>query len=226
MTDMKPDLRLYAILDPERADGRPLPDLARMLARGGATLFQLRDKHGSTRAMIDEARAIKAALTGSGVPLLINDRVDVALAADADGVHVGQSDMHAADARRLLGPGRIVGLTIKTIAQADAAPLDLIDYACIGGVFATTSKDNPDAPVGVDGFRVIRDRFRARDARFPVGAIAGIDATNAAQVAAAGADGIAVISALSLAPEPDAAAKILRAAFELGCAQRTKAGFA
>lgn len=226
MTDMKPDLRLYAILDPVLAGGRPLPDLARMLARGGATLFQLRDKHGSTRTMIDEARAIKNAVAGSGVPLLINDRVDVALAANADGVHVGQSDMDAADARRLLGPGRIIGLTIKTIAQADAAPLDLIDYACIGGVFATTSKDNPDAPVGLDGFRVIRERFHTRDARFPVGAIAGIDTTNAADVAAAGADGVAIISALSLAPEPEAAAKILRAAFERGRAHQTKAGFA
>src|ERR671936_411733 len=98
------DLRLYALVDPERANGRALDDIARRVAAGGATLLQLRDKAGSTRSVIDEARAIKAALRASGVPLLINDRVDVALAAAADGVHVGQDDMAADDARRLLGP--------------------------------------------------------------------------------------------------------------------------
>ena len=106
---MKVDVRLNAIVDPERANGRPLAELARMVVAGGATLIQLRDKHGSTRHMIEEARAIKAALAGTGVPLVINDRVDVALVAQADGVHVGQDDMRAEDARRLLGPNAIIG---------------------------------------------------------------------------------------------------------------------
>src|SRR5262249_26313038 len=135
------DLRLYALVDPERAEGRPLDDLARRLAAGGATLVQLRDKNGSTRRLVEEARAIRQALRGSGVPLLINDRIDVALAAEADGVHVGQEDLAVDDARRLLGRAAIIGLSVKTMAQAQAAPVDLIDYVAIGGVFATSSKD-------------------------------------------------------------------------------------
>jgi thiamine-phosphate pyrophosphorylase len=94
--------------------------------------------------------------------LIINDRVDVALAAGADGVHVGQDDMAVADARRLLGPGAIIGLSIKTTAQAEAAPVELLDYVGIGGVFATTSKDNPDPPIGVDGLARIVGVFRRR----------------------------------------------------------------
>ena len=102
---MTVDVRLNAIVDPERANGRPLAELAPgMVVAGGATLIQLRDKHGTTRRMIEHARAIKAALAGTGVPLVVNDRVDVALIAEADGVHVGQDDMRVEDARRLLGP--------------------------------------------------------------------------------------------------------------------------
>ena len=113
--------------------------------------------------MIEEARAMKAVLAGTGVPLVINDRVDVALAAGADGVHVGQDDMAAADARRLLGPTAIIGLSIKSVALANAAPLEAIDYAGIGGVYATTSKDNPDPPIGVGG--LARDRGGAARAQ-------------------------------------------------------------
>jgi thiamine-phosphate pyrophosphorylase len=204
------DLRLNAIVDPERANGRTLADLARMVVAGGATLIQLRDKYGSTRRMIEEARAIKAALAGTGVPLVINDRVDVALVAGADGVHVGQDDMAAEDARRLLGPEAIIGLSIKTVALASAAPLDALDYAGVGGVYATTSKDNPNPPIGVAGLRDIVAAFRARRHDFPICGIAGIDAGNAAPVIEAGASGVAVISALSMQDDPEAAARTLR----------------
>ena len=150
---MKVDVRLNAIVDPERANGRPLVDLTRMVVAGGATLIQLRDKHGATRQMIEEARAIKAALAGTGVALVVNDRVDVAQIAGADGVHVGQEDMRVEDARWLLGPNAIIGLSVKTVALANAAPLEHLDYVGVGGVYATTSKDNPDKPIGVDGLR-------------------------------------------------------------------------
>jgi thiamine-phosphate pyrophosphorylase len=205
------DLRLYALVDPEHAGGRTLADLSGLLAAGGATLVQLRDKHRSTRAMVDDARAIKATLSAAGVPLVINDRVDVALAAGADGVHVGQDDMAVADARRLLGPGAIIGLSIKTVAQAEAAPLDLLDYVGIGGVFVTTSKDNPNPPIGVDGLARIAGVIRSRRPDFPMCGIAGIDRSNAAETIAAGVGGVAVISALSLAPDPTEAARALRA---------------
>jgi thiamine-phosphate pyrophosphorylase len=217
------DLRLYALLDPERAGGRELAELAVALARGGATLAQLRDKHGDTRGMIATARAIKARLAVSAVPLLINDRVDVALAAGADGVHLGQEDMAIADARALLGPRAIIGLSIKTVDQALQAPIELLDYACIGGVFATGSKVNPDPPIALAGLRSILAALRSRAPALPIGAIAGIDATNAGGVIAAGADGVAVISALSLAADPQSAARDLRAIVDTALARRRAA---
>jgi thiamine-phosphate pyrophosphorylase len=207
---MPVDLRVYALVDPEHAGGHALDDLARLIVQGGATLVQLRDKRSETRRMIEHARAIKAALAPFNVPLLINDRVDVALACGADGVHVGQSDMAVDDARRLLGPDAIIGLSIKTTAQAEAAPVDVLDYVGVGGVFATTSKDNTSASIGAAGLARIADVLRRRAPGFPVCGIAGIDAGNAAEVIAAGADGVAVISALSLKRDPQAAARELR----------------
>jgi thiamine-phosphate pyrophosphorylase len=217
---VKVDLRLNAIVDPERANGRSLAELTRMVVAGGATLIQLRDKHGATRRMIDEARAIKAVLAGTGVPLVINDRVDVAMIAEADGVHVGQDDMRAQDARRLLGPKAIIGLSIKTVALANAAPLDVLDYAGVGGVYATTSKDNPNAPIGVAGLHDIVTVFRARKRDFPIVGIAGIDAGNAAPVVEAGADGVAVISSLSMKDDPQGAARELRGIVDRALGQR------
>jgi thiamine-phosphate pyrophosphorylase len=204
------DLRLYALLDPERAGDATLGSLAQAVADGGATLVQLRNKLGSTRELVAQARDLKALLAPRSIPLLVNDRVDVALAAAADGVHVGWDDMAAEDARRLLGPGAIIGLSIKTQAQAQAAPIEIIDYVCIGGVFATASKHNPEPPEGIDGLKSILTVIRRRAPRLPIGAIAGIDANNAAAVVAAGVDGIAVISALSLTPDVVAAARTLR----------------
>ncbi len=204
------DVRLNAIVDPEHANGRSLADLTRLVVAGGATLIQLRDKKGATRQMIEQARAIKAVLAGTGVPLVINDRVDVALIAEADGVHVGQEDMRAEDARRLLGPNAIIGLSIKSVALANAAPLDALDYVGVGGVYATTSKDNPNSPIGTAGLAAVVAAFRTRRRDLPVAGIAGIHAGNAAEVIAAGADGVAVISALSMKPDPQAAARELR----------------
>jgi thiamine-phosphate pyrophosphorylase len=216
---MKVDLRLYALVDPAVAGGRTLPDLAKLIAPA-ATLVQLRDKYGGTRAMVEEARALKAVLAPAGVPLLINDRVDVALAAQADGVHIGQTDMSPADARRLLGPDAIIGLSLKTLAHAQAAPLDLLDYVAVGAVYATGSKDDASTPMGPAGLKTMVDAVRARAPHYPVCAIAGITASNAADVIAAGADGVSVISALSLAPDPAAAARELRAVVDAALAKR------
>jgi thiamine-phosphate pyrophosphorylase len=207
---MRVDLRLYALVDPEHAGGHALADLARLVAQGGATLVQLRDKRSDTRAMVESARAVKAALAPFNVPLLINDRVDVALASGAAGVHVGQDDMAVADARRLLGRDAIIGLSIKTVDQAAAAAIEIIDYAGVGGVFATSSKDNPKPPIGPAGLARVAVALRRRVTEFPLCGIAGIDASNAGEVIAAGADGVAVISALSLKPDPQAAARELR----------------
>jgi len=219
---MKPDLRVYALLDPMVAGGRSLTELARLIA-ADATLVQLRDKHGSTRALVEEARRLRDVLEPAGIPLLINDRVDVALAAEADGVHIGQDDMAPEDARLLLGRTAIIGLSLQSVAHAQAAPLDLLDYVAIGGVYGTTSKDNPKPPIGTAGLREIVETVRARKAGFPICAIAGINAGNAADVIAAGADGVAVISTLSLAADPGKAAHDLRAVVDDALEKRGRA---
>ncbi len=210
----KVDFRLNAIVDGSLRSVGHLPDLARRAAESGATLIQYRDKQVSTRTMIDQAAAIRFALAGSGVPLVINDRIDVALAVDAEGVHLGRDDMDPAGARRLLGPGAIIGVTVKNQADADAALAAPIDYACIGGVFETLSKHNPEPPVGLDGFAALRRRIKAGRPGLPVGAIAGIDLDRARQVVRAGADGVAVISALFQAEDISAAATALRRAVD------------
>lgn len=213
------DLRVYAIVDPEHAGGRPLPELARMLAAGGATLIQLRDKISDTKGMIETARAIKAALP-PGVPLIVNDRVDVAEAAGADGVHLGPEDMSVVEARERLGRAPFIGMSIKSVAAARAAPLGIIDYVGIGGVYGTTSKNNPNPPIGTEGLRRIVEVFWERIGNFPMCGIAGINVRNAADVIAAGVGGVSVISALSLAPDPTAATRELRAVVDAALKRR------
>jgi thiamine-phosphate pyrophosphorylase len=205
------DLRLYVIVDPEHSGGHDLVDLACAVAAGGATLVQLRDKASSTQGMIARARALKAALAPFGVPLIINDRVDVAVAVGADGVHVGQDDMSVEEARGLLGPAPFIGLSVRTEQQAAAAPLAILDYVGIGGVYGTTSKASGKTPIGLEGLRRVVQVFRHRIGNFPACGIAGITANNAEAVIAAGADGVSVISALSYRPDPAAAARELRA---------------
>jgi thiamine-phosphate pyrophosphorylase len=217
---MRVDLRCYAIVDPEVSGGHELPGLCRMLAAGGVTLVQLRDKLSDTRLMIERARAIKAAL--GKVPLLINDRVDVALAIGCEGVHIGWDDMAPADARRLLGPGAVIGLTINSPQRADATDLDLIDYAGIGGVYGTTSKKTGNSPIGTAGLARVIAALHQRKSGFPTCGIAGINASNAAAVIEAGADGVSVISALSTAKNPRAAAAELLRVVDGALARRTK----
>ena len=159
---MTVDLRLNAIVDPERSGGHDLAELARLCAEGGATLIQLRDKVSETRAMVEEARAIKKALVPFGVPLVINDRIDVALAAKADGVHVGPDDMAMEDARAFWAGRAIVGLSVKSVAEAEAAPVRSIDYVGSGGVYATLSKQQKNAPIGPEGLTRIIDALHRR----------------------------------------------------------------
>ena len=218
---MTVDLRLYALIDPAVAGGRSLGDIAKRIA-GSATLVQLRDKHGSTRQLVEEARELTMVLAPLDIPLLINDRVDVALAAEADGVHIGQDDMSPADARLLLGRTAIIGLSVKTVEQARAAPLELLDYVGIGGVYGTTSKEDAKAPIGLSGFNTVAQAIRARDPKFPICGIAGINQSNAADVIMQGADGVAVISALSMAGDPTVAARDLLSEVDGALARRSR----
>ena len=203
------DITLYGIVDPMRCSGRPIDVVAQHAMAGGASAIQYRDKTSSMRAMVEHARDIKAALWGSSVPLIINDRVDVAQAVDAQGVHLGQDDMHPEDARAILGDHAIIGMSVKTPEDAGTVPLANVDYVFIGGVFDTASKDNP-AAIGLDGWAELAEIIRARKPGMPVGAIAGINESNVADAIATGADGVAVISAICMAQDVEDAARCLR----------------
>ena len=214
------DYRLNVIVDASLIDLALLQELAALAAHNGATLIPYRDKASSTRLMIERASAIRAALAGSGVPFVINDRVDVALAAGADGVHLGADDMEAETARRLLGPDAIIGLTVKTDEDAQRAGFAPVNYACIGGVFETVSKKNPSAPVGLQGLRQLRETIRSLNPVLPVGAIAGITIKTVPDVIAAGADGVAAISALFRAGDIAACVGSFRATIDASLKER------
>lgn len=214
------DYRLNPIIDAGVLHGADLPALARQAAQGGATLMQYRDKEATSRMMVERANAIGKALAGTGVPFVVNDRVDVALAAGADGVHLGSDDMRPDEARRLLGAGAIIGLTVKNEIDARIAATVPIDYACVGGVFGTLSKNNPDPPLGLEGLSRLVATIRESRPDLPVGAIAGIELARVAQVIAAGADGVAAISAIFKSADPKAAAQAFRGAVDEALTRR------
>jgi thiamine-phosphate pyrophosphorylase len=197
---------LCLITDPALATGRSLSGIVRKAIEGGATLVQLRDKTAPTRALVEDARMLKALLKPLGVPLLINDRIDVALAAGADGAHLGQADMPVAMARRLLGPNAIIGLSITRIGEVEGADVALADYLGVGPIFPQLTKADATPPLGLEGLAQIR-----RITRQPIVAIGGVSAANAAAVRSAGADGLAVVSAIMGAADPRAAADAFNA---------------
>ncbi len=206
---------IYAILDTQVLRGRDPGALAASAARGGAATMQLRAKEMGTRAFVDLARRVHAGLAGTGCPLLINDRIDVALAIGAEGVHIGREDMEPTTARRLLGPGKIIGVTLKNTDDLTTLALG-VDYGCIGGVYPTRHKANPDAPVGLDGFAVLRRAAAAKAPGTLVGAIAGITVENAGALHVAGADFLAVVGAIFDADDVEAATRELARAFSAG----------
>jgi thiamine-phosphate pyrophosphorylase len=201
-------LRLCLVTDRGLAAGRSVVDVALAAVRGGATMVQLREKEATTRAFVDEARALKAALAPFGVPLAINDRLDVALAIDADGLHVGQDDMPVETARRLMGPGKFIGLSITAVEQVLRPDAEAADYLGVGPIYAQQTKADAAAPLGVDGLR----RLRGLTGK-PIVAIGGLTSDNSAPVLAAGADGLAVVSAIVAAADPEAAARRFKALF-------------
>lgn len=217
------DLAVYGLADPAVCPRERLPAMVGEAIAGGATLIQLRDKRGETRSLLALAEALLAVTRPLGVPLLVNDRVDVALAAGADGVHLGQDDMPVEHARHLLGPRSIIGLTVRSLDEAQGMPVDLVDYAAIGGVFATTSKDNDAAPIGLNGLARIAQSLRLRAPGMPLCAIAGITAQNAGEVIAAGVDGVAAISSLFGSAHAESAARELKAAVDGALRERAAA---
>lgn len=200
------DLSLYLVIGPEDTRGRRLCDVVLEAVAGGVTAVQLRRKDHAARVFVEEARALVEALRPRGVPVIVNDRVDVAIAAGADGVHIGQGDLAVADVRRLVGDRVFVGLSVTNVAEARALDARLVDYAGIGPVFGTPSKPDAASPLGVEGTRAVCAVLRV-----PAVAIGGIGFTNAPAVLGTGVAGIAVISAICTADEPRFAASQLAA---------------
>jgi thiamine-phosphate pyrophosphorylase len=191
--------RLYAILD--RSQFREVASLmnaADELRAGGVTLLQYRNKNGGAREMLEEARELKRRF-GSSMKLIMNDRADLCLAAEFDGVHVGQEDLSPEGARRVIGPKLWLGLSTHNPEQLREANLTSADYLAIGPVFSTSSKLNPDPVVGLEGVRRARELTRK-----PLAAIGGITRANAKSVIEAGADSVAVISDLTRNPRETA----------------------
>jgi len=209
MTPPRFDPTLYLVTDPELASGHSLVEIVGAAVEGGVTLVQLRDKQADGRALLEQARALKALLDPKGIPLIVNDRVDVAVAAGAAGCHVGQSDLPPEEARALLGPEAILGLSIDQVEQARAADPEHVDYVAHGPFAATGTKPDAGAPVGASGIAAAREL-----SALPLVAIGGVHAGNAAEAIRAGADGIAVVSAIVSAPDPKAAARELRAVID------------
>ena len=193
---------LYLVTDRALAGPRGVAETVRLALEGGVTLVQLREKTLAHEPFVEEARRLKDICHARGVPLIVNDDLAVAREAGADGVHLGQSDASVAKARETLGPDAIIGLSVESVEQARAAAQLEIDYIAASPVFATPTKTDTAAPLGLEGVRAIR-RLSER----PLVAIGGINFSNASDVLQAGADGLAVISAIVAAPDPRQAAR-------------------
>jgi thiamine-phosphate pyrophosphorylase len=204
------DLAVYLVTDANLCAEVGVEHTVEEAVAGGATIVQLRDKHASDEAMIEQAQRLKEALddyaeiSGRRVPLIINDRLNVALESGADGLHVGQSDTAARDARRAMGEEAIIGLSLNNAEHLASAPLEVLDYVGLGPVFATQSKTDHASPIGFDGLAEL-----AAACPLPGVAIGGIKLEHVEAVKQSGAQGMAVVSAICGQPSPHDAAKAL-----------------
>ncbi|WP_063668729.1 thiamine phosphate synthase [Aliivibrio fischeri] len=194
---------LYLVTD-EKQDIDTLCHVVAEAVKGGVTMVQVREKHGDVRAFIQRSLAIKEILKDSGVPLIINDRVDVALAVQADGVHLGQSDMPAQIARQLIGPDMILGLSVENETQLRNAQELPVDYLGISAIFSTPTKTNIIKEWGIQGLA-----FAVKESQLPLVAIGGINDSNIREVVDTGVDGIALVSAICHASSPKQASQAL-----------------
>lgn len=200
------DLSLYLVLDPDLCHRIGMVETARLAVAGGATMVQLRDKHGGTARMIETGMALKDVLKGTSALLVINDDVEAAVAIGAHGLHIGQDDIGPASARAMIGPDMILGLSVETEALASAIDPAIVDYAGIGPVFATPTKTDHKQPIGFDGLAKL-----VKAAPVPTVAIGGLKSEHVASVFAAGADGLAAVSAICGTPDPEAATRRIAA---------------
>jgi thiamine-phosphate pyrophosphorylase len=212
MTDRSSPVRwrLYVITDEQVGRGRSHLQIAEAAILGGADVLQLRDKESSGGRLFRVALQLRKLTREAKVPLIVNDRLDIALAVDADGVHLGQADLPASVARNIMGSGRILGVSAETVAEAVAAEKDGADYLGVGPVFdARGTKPDAGEPQGLELIANVR-----RHCRLPIVAIGGIDADNARKVLEAGADAAAVISAIAAADDIEEAARRMKGILE------------
>ncbi|MDP2853432.1 MAG: thiamine phosphate synthase [Smithellaceae bacterium] len=193
---------VYLVTDRGLCRNRPLPEIILQAVQGGAAYVQLREKDLPTRAFVEEAMAVKNILLPFNVPLIINDRIDVALACGADGVHIGQEDMPYSTARKLIGKNAIIGLSVETWEDVEAAQRLDVDYIGVSPVFATPTKTDTKEPWGLEGLKKIKSF-----SRHPIVAIGGINESNTRAVVEAGADCLAVVSAICAADSPEMATR-------------------
>lgn len=202
-------MKLYLVTDRDLSLERSLEEVVSEAVRGGVTMVQLREKDAATGEFIELAGRLMKILTPLGIPLIINDRVDVALAVDADGVHIGQSDMPYETARRLLGPDKIIGLSVENMDDLIKANSLDVDYVGISPVYSTPTKTDTAEPFGLEGLRKAVNM-----SKHPTVAIGGMNAGTIADVMAAGTDGVAVVSAICSAENIREAAAQLKAIVE------------
>ena len=215
---MNLDVRLYLVTGEDISDGQAVVMAA---VAGGVTMVQVRAKHGTTAERAGAAQRLSWALAPLGVPLLINDDVVAARLAGADGLHLGPDDMHPAMAREIIGPSVVLGWSLHSFDQlADSDALDACDYLAASPVWATPTKTDTTPPLGLEGVRALR---AAMPAQLPLVAIGGITAATAGDVIRAGADGVAVVSAIWSAPDPEGAAGRLRAIVDAALNERSQA---
>lgn len=204
MPDTSLDLSVYLVTDAVQCQRLGVVETVAAALRGGVTVVQLRDKHASDADLVALGRALRERMNGSGVPLIVNDRLEVAAAIGADGVHVGQADAGVREARERLGPEAILGLSVQTVEHAGAVDPRLVDYVGIGPVFATTTKPDHAPPLGFDGLAKV-----CAASPVPAVAIGGLGAEHLDSVLAAGAAGAALVSAICGARDPERAARAL-----------------
>ncbi|MDQ2180492.1 thiamine phosphate synthase [Marinifilum sp. D714] len=202
---MRADLSLYLVTDKELANGKALEDIVEEAVKGGVSMVQIREKEASSKDFYQLASKIKKVLEKYKVPLIINDRLDIALAVDAEGLHIGQSDLPYKVAREILGPNKIIGLSVENIEQAKQANQLDVDYIGLSPVFSTQTKNDIAKPLELDGVKKIMSF-----SKHAAVAIGGINSANTADIIKAGADGIAVVSAIVCAEDPYNASKELK----------------
>ena len=196
--------RLYVIIDRSAIGARPPAEVAQAAIRGGADVLQLRDKTGSARWLLEEAKGLLPLTRRAGVPLIINDRVDIAMAVDADGVHLGQDDLPLKEARAILGPTRLIGKSTHTTAQALEAQVEGADYIGFGPIFPTPTKPEYSG-IGLEAIGEVASRLH-----IPIVCIGGIECGNLEQVMGAGAPCIAMVRAVCAAEDPETATRDLK----------------